>query len=133
MFQLRMTGLDSLQRAMREQPARVRAGLQDLVAATSFAIAQRARANVPVDTGAYKAAITTTNVSGLSGGVVIGSGVIRGRRPEVYWRFVEFGTVHVPARPALRDAAQGEIQDVEARVQHLADAIERDLSSGGAL
>lgn len=133
MMQFKLVGLDSLQRGFREQPDRVRSGLQDIVSATSFSIAQRAKADVRVDSGAYEEAITAVQSKSLSGGVYIRSGVIRGRRPEVYWRFNEFGTVKLPARPSLRNAAQSELTVVENRVQHLASNIERDLTSGVGL
>lgn len=129
----RLVGLPSLQRAIASQPSAVRAKLQDLIHATSFSIAQRIRASVPVETGALKESITTASGSGLTGGVTIRPGVIKGRRPEVYWRFVEFGTIHMSARPTIRPATEAEVPDVESRVTKLASDLERDLTSGGAI
>lgn len=129
---MRLVGLNALQKALTAQPALVKAHLQGVIQTTSFSIAQRIRATVPVDTGAYHDAIEVTPVSGLTGGVYIRPGVIKGRRPEVYWRFVEFGTVHVPASPAIRPATQDELPEVEARVTAMATDIERDLSVGVA-
>lgn len=124
----RLIGLEALQEAFRRQPALVRARLGQIVSATSFSLAQRAKSSVPVDTGALQSAIRAIGGSGLRGGVAIDSGTIRGRQPEVYWRFVEYGTVRVSSRPFLRSAAEAEFPAVEARLRSLASDMERDLS-----
>jgi HK97 gp10 family phage protein len=127
---MRLVGLDALQRALTAQPAVVKAHLQGVIQSTAFSIAQRIHASVPVDTGALKESIQASRVSGLTGGVAVATGVIRGRRPEIYWRFVEFGTLHRGARPTIRTAAQAEVPDLENRVTHMASDIERGLTAG---
>jgi HK97 gp10 family phage protein len=56
---------------------------------------------VPVRTGALRSAITYRS-KGPYGSV----GVRQAGGPEVYWRFVEFGTRHSAARPFFRPAAE---------------------------
>jgi HK97 gp10 family phage protein len=124
---MRLIGLESLQALLRTEPARVRSAVSRVIATTAFSLTQRARASVPVDTGALQASLRSY-ASGMTGGVVVESGFIRGRQPEVYWRFVEYGTVRVPARPFLRAAAESELPTFEARIRSLASDIERDLS-----
>lgn len=125
---MQMVGLDRLEATLRRTPERVRAALEKAVAQTAVGMAQRARTNVPVETGALKQAIQHT-AKGLVGGVVINAGTFNGRRPETYWRFVEFGSIHNPSfRPFLRPAADAETPTVEARLRTAASQIEREWS-----
>jgi HK97 gp10 family phage protein len=123
-----LTGMDALQRALKTAPDTVQLYAADAVTKTGFAIAQRARALVPVGaTGALKRAIASapasTTRSGPSGRVGLDS-------PEVfYWRYVEFGTVRVRARPFFRPAADAEADDYVARIRAIGPALERDLSA----
>lgn len=126
-FKMELVGLEALKALVRSIPDVVRTHMGDVIETTSFAVASRARATVRVETGAYKAAITST-AKGLSGRVGVAAGVFNGRRPEIYWRFVEFGTVKTPAHPTFRAATESETPGFEARIRGIVGKIERDLS-----
>ena len=121
-----LTGMEALQRVLKTAPDAVNELASDAVTKTGFATAQRARALVPVRTGALKAAIAsapaTKTKSGPSGRVGLST------REAFYWRFVEFGTVHVPARPFFRPAAEAESTEYVARIRAIGPQLERDLS-----
>lgn len=123
-----LVGLEALKAAVSRCPDVVRAHMGDVIAATSFAVAQRARSLAPVQTGALKSAITST-ARGLSGRVGLTGGMINGRRPDKYWRFVEFGTVKMAARPLFRAATEGESPGFEQRIRGIVPKIERDFAS----
>lgn len=127
MAKVRMTleGFESTRRALVAAPELARVHASSAVAASTFAVTQRARALVPVDTGALKAAIDSTRVvSGLQGRVGIsGSGAS-------YWRFVEFGTRKMQAQPFFRPAAEQERAAFIQRMREIGPKIERDLSLG---
>lgn len=125
----RLDGFEQTRRALASVPDRVRVLSADAVAVSTFSLAQTARAMAPRDTGALKQAIVSKS-TGLSGRVGLSPDVINGRRPEVYWRFVEFGTVHVPARPFFRPAAELEREAFIKRMRNIGPALERDLSAG---
>lgn len=125
-----LIGLDALKAAVARCPDVVRTHLGDVVQKTSYAIAQRARTLAPVATGALKASIESTS-RGMSGRVGVSGVSINGQRPEVYWRFVEFGTVKMAARPLFRGATEAETPGFEQRIRAIAPKIERDFSAGG--
>jgi HK97 gp10 family phage protein len=121
-----LEGMGPLQRALQAAPAAVQELASDAVTKTGFAIAQRARALVPVRTGALKAAIGSTPARKTASGP---SGRVGTTTPDAwYWRFVEFGTVRTPARPFFRPAADAEADDYVARIRAIGTQLERDLS-----
>jgi len=125
---LKLEGFESTQRAFARAPELVRVKASQAVATSTFAIAQRARALVPVASGDLKRAITSSNVvSGLSGSVGLDSPAV------FYWRFVEFGTRHSAARPFFRPAAEAESELYIQRMRAIGPALERDFSSGSLL
>lgn len=119
-----LTGMEALQRAIKDAPEAVKVGASDAVAKTSFAIAARARALVPVRTGALKNAIAASS-TGLSGKV----GLTDSKR-FFYWRFVEYGTVHVGARPFFRPAGEAEEQGFIDRIRAVGTRLERGFATG---
>jgi HK97 gp10 family phage protein len=124
-----LEGMAPLQRMLKEAPEVVRELASDPVLKTSFAVGQRAKAFCPVATGALKASITAT-ARGLNGRVGVAAGGAAGRvGPEVYWRFVEFGTSRVPARPFFRPAAEAETDAYVARMRAIGARLERDLKT----
>lgn len=127
-----LDGVDKLKAAVARQPELVRRHMTGVIQATSFSVAQRAKALAPVDTGALKSSITAQS-RGLSGSVRVQGGVIHGRRPEIYWRFIEYGTVKTPARPLFRAATEAETSAFETRIRNIVPAIERDFASGRLL
>ena len=131
-----LDGMAPLQRALKTAPDQVALHAADAVQVSSFAIAQRARSLVPVRSGALKSSITVA-ARGTIGRVGIGrvdvAGGGKGRSPEVYWRFVEFGTRYHPARPFFRPAAAAEESDYVARIKAIGPKLERDLATSRTL
>jgi HK97 gp10 family phage protein len=83
-----------------------------------------------VATGALRNAIASDS-RGTSGRVGLKpDGIGSGAGPTTYWRFVEFGTVHQPARPFFRPAVDEEEQHFIARMRAIGPKVERDLSTG---
>lgn len=121
-----LEGMDTLQRALKAAPDRVQAGAGDAVLKTAFAIAQRARSLVPVRTGRLRNAIASAS-RGTSGRVGLDD------RSLVYWRYVEFGTVHMRAHPYFRPAAEAESALYIERLRIVGRTLERDLSSSSLL
>jgi len=125
---IKIEGMEALQRALRQAPDVVRARAADAIQASSFAVAQRARGKVPVDTGKLKAAIGSL-ARGLNGRVGI-TDTDMARGPARYWRFVEFGTVRTPAQPFFRPAADEEATPYVNRLRAIGVQLERDFSAG---
>lgn len=127
MAQVTMTleGFESTRRALVAAPERVRVHASSAVAASTFAVTQRAKSLVPRDTGLLQSAIGSTRVvSGLQGRVGITT------REAHYWRYVEFGTRHMPAQPFFRPAAEQERNVFIQRMRAVGPKIERDLAVG---
>jgi hypothetical protein len=128
---IELLGLEALKAAVVRCPDVVRHHMGDVVHRTTFGTAQRARAfaNAIRDTGALAEAIDAPPVRGLSGRVVVKSGIIRGRRPDIYWRFNEYGTVRLPARPLFRASAEAESVTFVQRLHGIVPKIERDFTA----
>jgi HK97 gp10 family phage protein len=122
-----LTGMEGLQRALKTAPDLVQLGASDAVQKTSFAVAQRARALVPVRTGDLKNHIGSASRK-TSGRVGVEGGTGK-TDPATYWRYVEFGTRYMPARPFFRPAADAETNDYIERLRRVGRDLERDLSS----
>lgn len=123
---MKLEGFAPLQRALVRAPDVVKNHASSAVASSVFAVVQRARSLVPVATGDLKAAIdgATTGTSGRVGLVALG-----GARGPHYWRFVEFGTRNMPARPFFRPAAESEREAFIQRIRQIGPRLERDLST----
>ncbi len=118
-----LDGFEATKRAFANAPDAVKAAAGDVVAKSAFAVAQRMRSLVPVRTGNLKRRITSA-ATGLNGRVGFSDA------DAFYWRFVEFGTVRVPARPFVRPAAEAESDAFVRGMQGIGPRLERDLSSG---
>lgn len=127
-----LDGFEAVRAAFKAAPEKVRVLAGDAVAVSTFATAQGARAFAPRRTGALREAITSKTI-GLNGRVGLVGGEVRGERPDVYWRFVEFGTVKVPARPFFRPAAERETEPYLKRLRDIGPKLERDLAAGRLL
>ena len=125
-------GADALKAAIQRNPELVRSHMSTVIARTATAVAQRARASAPVATGALRQSIGASS-RGLSGRVDVAAGTIQGQRPELYWRFIEYGTVKMPARPLFRAATEAEFPFLEQRVRAIVPLLERDFSAGRLL
>lgn len=130
-----LEGFEATKRALASVPDKAKLLAADAVAKSTFAVEQSARAKASRGlTGRLRAAITSKS-TGTSGRVGIAPGFgLNGRPgPEIYWRFVEYGTVRVPARPFFRPAAEGEKDQYIKRMREIGPKLERDLSSGRTL
>lgn len=118
-----LKGFDALQRAIKEAPDLVRRHAEDTISKTTFSAAQRMRGTVRVNTGQLKRSITTS-VRGLSGRVLIA--------PEAFhWKFLEYGTVKMPASPFIRPAAEAEAPVYLQRMHDFVPKLERLWTGGG--
>lgn len=119
-----LDGMTRTLAALRRAPEVTRVHASSAVGASTFAVAQRARALVPVDTGTLRSSIEASRVvSGLVGRVGVS-------KDAYYWRFVEFGTVRQAARPFFRPAAEEERGVFIQRMRDIGPRVERDLSGG---
>ena len=113
---MQLTGFKELAAALRELPERVaKNALRSAVNAGASEIRKQAKANAPKDTGLLEKNIYQKQIREQSDATkqVFFVGV-RGakkkkkgeKKVEVpfYWRFIEFGTSKMPAKPFLRPA-----------------------------
>lgn len=148
---VKIDGLDQLAQALRELPKRVaRNGLRGAVYAGAKVIRDEAKLKAPVATaplgadqppqGTLKRSIIMKQVPELSSEqkqtffVTVRHGKKyrkQGKNGNLsqdawYWRFVEFGTVKMTARPFLRPAFEGKkYEAVDAIKNRLAERIEQ--------
>jgi HK97 gp10 family phage protein len=123
---MKLEGFERLQRAIAQAPDLVRAHASSAVAASTFAIAQGARARVPVREGILKGEITSNRITaGLVGQVGI-----RSRARAFYWRFVEFGTKYMAAQPFFRPAAEAESDVYIQRMRAIGPKLEQGFGTG---
>ena len=148
---VRIDGLQELARALRELPQRVaRNGLRASVYAGAKVIRDEAKLKAPMATaplgpnqpppGTLKRSIIMKQVPELSGDkkqtffVTVRQGKKyrkQGKKGNLsqdawYWRFVEFGTVKMSAKPFLRPAFEGKkMEAVDAIKQRLAERVEQ--------
>lgn len=139
-MQSRIEGLADLARSLREMPKDVRANaLRAGMRAGAVVIQEEAKRRASVDTGRMKKNIYVKRirelVTELSEGWFVGvrMGPKRKKDKETgalskdysndawYWRLVEFGTRHIPARPFMRPAfeatKQAAVDAVAARLK----------------
>ncbi len=95
-------GLKDANRALRALPATAKSGVQQVVDTTSYRVASRAQATVRRRTGLLASRIKWQSRPRTLAAVV---GV---EKDAFYWKFVEYGTVHMEAHPFLRPAAASE-------------------------
>jgi HK97 gp10 family phage protein len=115
-------GFDALQRALATAPEVVRTQTADAVSATAFAIAQRMRTLAPRASGTLRSAIQARS-RGTSGRVEIGS-------EAFYWRFLEYGTKQMAARPFVRTSAEFESATFLARIRAIGQRLEQTWGTG---
>lgn len=122
-----LEGFDRTQKALAAAPEVARTHASSAVASSTFAVAQRARSMVPVDTGRLRDAIASNRPTARS---LVGRVGLDASLAQGYWYFIEFGTVKMPARPFFRPAAEMEREAFIQRMRAIGPAMERDLSSG---
>lgn len=118
-------GMEAVREALRLVPDQARAVISDVVQKTAFGAKQRAVAMAPRDTGRLRDAITSRS-RGLNGRVEVG--------PQgFYWRFLEYGTRSVAARPFVRPAAEMESREFTERVRQAGVRLERNFATSRLL
>jgi HK97 gp10 family phage protein len=143
-----LTGFKELAAALRQLPQRVaKNGLRAAVGAGAAVIRKEARVRAPKDTGEMTKDIQIKRERDTSGGdtftarysVFVLTGKksrLKGKRRDVqrdsyYWRFVEFGTSKMPARPFMRPAYETKKEDavkaIGAKLDERIQAVAREL------
>jgi HK97 gp10 family phage protein len=132
---LRVDGLSDLQEKLRQLGPRLsRNGLRSAVNAGAQVIRREVKARAPSDTGTMQRAIYVKQIREKSSDVqqTFFVGVRSGKRFQkkgldaYYWRYVEFGTRKMAARPFIRPAFEAKKSAaVEAIKAKLAERIEK--------
>lgn len=111
--------LNEKRAAIKALPEHLKDRLQKTSDTTAFQIVRMAEGKAPRRTGKLRAALTwKSRPSTLSAIVGI-------EKAAFYWKFPEYGTVKMPARPFIRPAKEAMAADHDARLQQ---AIEQSLS-----
>jgi HK97 gp10 family phage protein len=115
-------GMEDAQDALRRFPDQARDAMADVIQRTTFAARQRMLATAPRgETGRLRGSLTAS-ARGLSGRVVM-------EGDAFYWRFLEYGTRYIAARPFVRPAAEAEANAVEGRIRDMVAKLERDFAT----
>lgn len=117
---------------LRKLPDATKVAAQQVMDVTAFQVMSRAKSLVPVSTGVLKRGIQwKSRPATVSAVVGVTESALYGRFDPFYWKFVEYGTVRVPARPFMRPAAQAAEGDHERRLnQALTKSATKTLSTG---
>ena len=155
LFTFKVEGLQELDRQLRALPERVAGNaLATAVSAGARVIRNEAMARAPVDTGALKSQIFTKrlrspspsekmSIVGVRSGLAKYANTKRNVRSgkagktyktdgkTFYWKFIEFGTSKMAAKPFLRPAFDAKEQDaVLAITEKLDERIQKAISEG---
>jgi phage protein, HK97 gp10 family len=125
---MKLEGMEALQRAITNAPDAAKRHSQDAVSRSTFAIFNRMQSRAtggPYSTGGLRMAMRWS-APGLTGRVTIDPGAF-------YWKFLEYGTVHMTARPFIRPSTEEESGTFIRRMQDFEAKLERDWSSGGGI
>lgn len=106
-------GLKEANRALKQLPEFARVHVQQMMDVTAHQVAEGARRRAPVRTGALARAIGwSSRPRSLS--------AVAGVDPSAfYWKFLEYGTVRMGARPMFRPAAVAMEADHQARLEQV--------------
>jgi len=124
-----LEGMDALRAAVTEAPVALRKHVSGAIRETTYAIADRAKALVPRDSGDLYRAIEAQPPA-ATGSSLIGR-VGLSDRSVYYWRFVEFGTRYMAARPFFRPAAESERERFIGRLQAIGPRLASDTAEAG--
>lgn len=117
---MKLEGMESLMRAVTESPKELKRWSSDAVRQSTWAVADTMRKRVPVRDGGLLRSIEAIVpvATGLTGRVMIGA-------EAFYWRFLEYGTVKMSARPFVRPAAEEESNPYVDRYHAIARKLEQ--------
>lgn len=135
MVDIEVFGLAELSKKLKEMPVKLsKNGLRAAVNAGAEVIRKDAVSRVPVDTGRLKKSIYKKQIREKSNNVqqTFFVGARNGKKYRAtnkdayYWRFLEFGTSKLPAKPFLRPAFDTKkTQAVEAIAKKLKERIDK--------
>ena len=138
MTTVKIEGLDELKQAFNDLPREFhRVALRPGVMAAAQVVQKAAKASAPKDTGVLVRSIYRTRDKANSNqvqeaamvGVRSGKRYKKKKQDAYYWRFVEFGTKFLPARPFLRPAAEStKSQQLAAMVEKLKVGMEKAVA-----
>lgn len=116
---MKLEGMDALKRAVTESPKELKRWSSDAVRQSTWSIADKMRRRVPVREGVLLGSIEAKVpvATGLTGNVSISGDAF-------YWRFLEYGTVKMTARPFVRPATEEESNPYIARFAEIARRLE---------
>jgi phage protein, HK97 gp10 family len=114
---MKLEGMEALQRAITDAPDQAKAHSQDAVSKSTFAVFSKMQARAPHDTGGLRMAMRWS-APGLTGRITIDAGAF-------YWRFLEYGTVKMTARPFIRPSTEEESSNFIRRMQDFGNKLER--------
>jgi HK97 gp10 family phage protein len=120
-----LEGMEHLQDMLKAAPDALRDHVSKAIARSTVAVSQRMQALVSVREGVLKREIHTSlpRRGGLTGRVLIGP-------LGFYWRFLEYGTIKMAARPFVRPAAEHESSAFVDNVRDATRELERDWNTG---
>lgn len=110
-----MATITDADRALRRLPTLAKEAAQKVMDVTAFNVARGAQARAPVRTGALKRGIQWQSRPRMTRAVV---GVVP---TAFHWRYLEYGTVKITARPFIRPAAEAEKSDHQSRMLRALD------------
>ena len=116
----RIEGLEHAIRQFRRAPEVARKHIGEAIRRTELSAADRVFDSAPRDTGLLRRSVES-KTTGLIARIVI-------EAEAYYWRFVEFGTVKMSARPFIRPSAEQEQAPMIKRISDAGARMERELS-----
>lgn len=140
-FEIKVEGLAELERKLKELGPKIsKNALRAATNAGAEVVRKAAIARAPIKSGTLKKQIYKKQIRELSNehqqtffvGVLSRRKKTKGKNPGViksafYWRFIEFGTVKMPARPFLRPAfdstKQSAISAIKSKLKSYLDKV----------
>ena len=132
---VRVTGMKELAAKLQSfGPKLARNGLRAAVSAGAEVIRKDVQARAPEDTGVLRRAVYKKQIREESNntkqtfylGVRSGKKYQKKKQDAFYWRFLEFGTKHIAARPFVRSAFESKKNEaVERMKEKLAERIKK--------
>lgn len=135
---IQVIGLKEANAALRHLPDFAQVKAQAVMDVSAFQVAEGARARVARRTGYLASQIAwegrPASVSAVVGIMNAGAGRDSPNPYPFYWKFLEYGTVNMAARPFMRPAAEAVEADHEARLvqalEQAAHQVEAAAASG---
>ena len=121
-----LIGLKEANRALKKLPDFAKAKAQDVMDVTAFNVSQGAQRRVRRRTGQLAGDISWQRRPRSLSAVV---GVAA---RSFYWKFLEYGTVKMAAKPFVRPAAEAEADTFEKRIRDVAASVEDNFERKAA-